>query len=270
MSTAQTGIDRRNAAFWDELCGSGLARSLGITGTGAEDLRRFDEAYMALYPYLWDYLAPDFAGKRVLEVGLGYGTLGHLIAARRASYHGADIALAPVALMRERLVGLGRPSRTLRASALALPYPEGVFDAAYSVGCLHHTGDLPAAVGEIRRVLRRGGRAVVMLYNSLSFRRLSEAPGQFLLRLLAGRDRADETGRARYDTNEKAEAAPHTAFVSTREVKRLFAGFSAVEVEKRNCDDLRIPGVGAVLPRARLLPSVGSLLGLDLYVTAVK
>ena len=53
---AQAEIDARNAAFWDELCGSVLAEQLGITEASPENLRRFDQAYMDYYPYLPGYL----------------------------------------------------------------------------------------------------------------------------------------------------------------------------------------------------------------------
>jgi hypothetical protein len=52
----QTDLDAANAAFWDELCGTGLARQLRIDVIDDESLRRFDDAYMAKYPYLWRYL----------------------------------------------------------------------------------------------------------------------------------------------------------------------------------------------------------------------
>jgi hypothetical protein len=65
----QTETDVKNAAFWNELCGSGLARSLGITESTPESLRKFDEAYMAMYPYLSRYVTEEeLAGKRVLEI----------------------------------------------------------------------------------------------------------------------------------------------------------------------------------------------------------
>src|SRR5262245_9621357 len=64
-------IDRRNAQFWSELCGSALARSLGITEHTPEALRRFDEAYMELYPYLAAYVFQEgLRGRRVLEIGI--------------------------------------------------------------------------------------------------------------------------------------------------------------------------------------------------------
>src|SRR5262249_43655732 len=55
----QSDTDARNAVFWNELCGSALARSLGITDSTAEGLRRFDEAYMAMYPYLSRYVTDE-------------------------------------------------------------------------------------------------------------------------------------------------------------------------------------------------------------------
>jgi hypothetical protein len=52
----QEVVDTQNAAFWDELCGTGLAKSLGITTRDSESLKRYDEAYMAMYPYLGEYV----------------------------------------------------------------------------------------------------------------------------------------------------------------------------------------------------------------------
>src|SRR5215211_2839449 len=93
----QADIDRRNAAFWDELCGTGLARSVGVGDHSAEGLRRFDAAYLRLYPYLGRYLpVPAWRESSVLEVGLGYGTVGQLLTERGFRYHGVDIAQGPV------------------------------------------------------------------------------------------------------------------------------------------------------------------------------
>src|SRR5439155_437283 len=81
-------IDRRNAAFWDELCGTGLATQLGITEPSPENLARFDSAYMELYPYLEAYLPkPQGEGERLLEIGLGYGTVSQILAERGFDYH---------------------------------------------------------------------------------------------------------------------------------------------------------------------------------------
>src|SRR5690349_13633178 len=73
----QPALDERNAAFWEELCGTNMARELGITDASEESLARFDEAYFEYYPYLLDYFPPEVVeGARLLDIGLGYGTLG--------------------------------------------------------------------------------------------------------------------------------------------------------------------------------------------------
>ena len=102
-TTLAENIDRANAAFWDELCGSWLAVSLGIKEMTPDNLRRFDDAYFSLYPYLSEYfLRESLQGKKVLEIGLGYGTLGQALAEEECDYHGLDIASGPVAMMRFR------------------------------------------------------------------------------------------------------------------------------------------------------------------------
>ena len=266
----QKRIDASNVRFWEELCGSSIARSLGITTVDNDALRRFDEAYLGFYPYLWNYLSREPKGRRVLEIGLGFGTVGHILASGGASYHAIDIANGPVAMMRYRLASLRRPARALRGSALALPYGDSTFDAVYAIGCLHHIGDLRQGIAEVHRVLRPGGRAVVMIYNRLSLRRLLKVPlKQFWLEAFSGA-MTTAAERARYDANATGEAAPHTDFVSRREARRLFRGFKQVTVESQNCDDLPLLISGRRIPRAKLLGTLGRWLGLDLYVVATR
>jgi SAM-dependent methyltransferase len=256
MSATQGAIDAGNARFWDELCGSALARQLGIDDASADSLRRFDDAYLDLYPYLERYLdASEIAGREVLEVGLGYGTLSGRLAELGAELHGLDIASGPVEMVRHRLRLMGRPAddQIVQGSALAMPFADASFDRVYSIGCLHHTGDLPRAVAEVHRVLRPGGRAVVMLYNRNSFR--------FLVRNLLRR-KSDEELRGDYDSNAAGDAAPHTDYVTPRQARALFGRFARVRIDRRNFDNL------PYIPRRHLLGNVDRLLGLDLYIVA--
>ena len=52
----QAQVDVNNASFWSELCGTRLAREVGVTDASPESLARFDRAYMDFYPYLERYL----------------------------------------------------------------------------------------------------------------------------------------------------------------------------------------------------------------------
>ena len=268
MGESQTEIDRRNAAFWDELCGTGLASDLGITTPSPENLVRFDAAYLEAYPYLDRYLPHGPArGARLLEVGLGYGTVSQLLAARDFDYHGLDIASGPVEMVRYRLKQLGiddGEERVRVGSVLEMEHPDESFDQVVTIGCLQHTGDLPRAVEQVRRVLRPGGRAMVMLYNRRSFRQMSMVLG----RRLRGRSLDDEAMRASYDANLEGEAAPATVYTSRAEAKRLFGGFSEVRVRSENFDPLVLPPL--TVDRRSLLGWPAHLAGLDLYITATK
>jgi SAM-dependent methyltransferase len=265
-------IDRRNEEFWDELCGTGLARQLGLVGRDQETLDAFDRAYFAFYPYLLGYLDRfQLAGRRVLEVGLGYGSLGQEIVRRGALYYGLDIAAGPVQMMRHRLamLGLVGEERILQGSAAAMPFKNASFDWVYTIGTLHHTGALAESIEEVRRVLVPGGSAVVMLYHEDSARQLLKVRLPAAVARFRGRSGPTPQGVARmYDANSSGAAAPHTEFVSRRAVRSLFSQYAEVRIETRNFDDIRIRR-RLVIPRSRALGSpLERWLGLDLYVVA--
>lgn len=271
----QQGLDDNNADFWSELCGSHLARTIGVTDASAESLARFDQAYLDMYPYLDRYL-PWHSGERTLEIGLGYGTVGQLLAARGLDYHGLDISPGPVGMMVHRLEILGCPDAGKRiavGSALSIPEPDESFDVVVSIGCLHHTGNLARAIEEVHRVLRSGGEAMVMVYNRYSYRRVVMLTVQAMLSgIWRDRARRAEWIRAAYDANAEGTAAPATEFTSAADLRRMFAGFSQVRVRRENFDNfvLHAGGRSITIPRAVLLNNVARIAGSDLYVTARK
>ena len=265
-------LTRRNEEFWNELCGTAFARERGLVGRDRRTLEAFDAAYFDYYPYLGSYLDRfELTDRRVLEIGLGYGTLGEAIMRRGGIYHAVDIAPGPVDMMRHRLslLGLAGEERIVQASATNLPFADESFDYVYAIGCLHHTGALARSVEEVRRVLVPGGIAVVMLYHSGSLRQWLRARIPAFAARLRGRAGPSREAIARYyDANARGHAAPHTDFVSRPEVRRLFAGFQSTAIETRNFDDLRVRG-RMLVPRSRLLGSpIERSLGLDLYIVS--
>ncbi|HYP52436.1 MAG TPA: class I SAM-dependent methyltransferase, partial [Pyrinomonadaceae bacterium] len=108
-------------------------------------------------------------GLRVLEVGCGLGTDGARFARAGAVYTGVDLTEAAVGLARRRFELDGLAGEFRVADAEGLPFADETFDLVYSHGVLHHTPDTARAVAEVRRVLKRGGRAVVMLYHRDSY-----------------------------------------------------------------------------------------------------
>jgi SAM-dependent methyltransferase len=104
-------------------------------------------------------------GLRVLEIGCGLGTDAAEFARSGAEYVGLDVTQPAASLTSQKLRAYGLPGSTLQADAEHLPLSDATVDVAYSWGVIHHTPDTQACVDELRRVLRPGGRLILMLYS---------------------------------------------------------------------------------------------------------
>jgi demethylmenaquinone methyltransferase/2-methoxy-6-polyprenyl-1,4-benzoquinol methylase len=107
---------------------------------------------------------------RLLDVCTGTADVA-LEAARQypgARIAGVDFSGAMVALGRQKVVGAGQGGRVALSVALAeaLPFSDGVFDAATVAFGLRNVSDRRRALAEMHRVLRPGGRAVVLEFTT--------------------------------------------------------------------------------------------------------
>jgi SAM-dependent methyltransferase len=105
-------------------------------------------------------------GERVLDIGCGPGLLACEMAgavAPSGSVHGVDISPSMVEIARRRPPPAGAaPPQYTEADALAVPFADATFDAAVSTQVYEYVDDMPAALAEVRRVLRPGGRLLVL------------------------------------------------------------------------------------------------------------
>lgn len=92
-------------------------------------------------------------GKRLLEIGAGFGRLTSEYAVFDQVVL-MDYSLSQLQYAQEHL---GRSGRFVyvAADAYHLPFAPAVFDAATMIRVLHHMADVPAVLGEIRRVMAR-------------------------------------------------------------------------------------------------------------------
>ena len=247
-----------------------------------------------------DTAAAGFANTKdldVLEIGCGLGTDGAQFAQAGARYTGIDLTDAAIDLARRRFELFNLPGTFRVADAEQLDFPDNTFDLVYSHGVLHHTPDTAAAVREIHRVLRPGGRAVVMLYhrNSYNYRiniAILRRAGVHLLRWNAGVKLVHTlTGESEESLREHAQQLrsdshylssneflsrntdgagnPLARVYSRREARELFKDFATVELRPYFLNKRWLPILGPLLPRP-LEAKLASRWGWHLWIYAKK
>lgn len=195
-------------------------------------------------------------GKLLLEVGCGQGSCSALFAQDGARVVSVDLTAPAVRHTSRKLALLGLDGRAVQADAEFLPFRDNSFDVVFSSGVLHHTPDTEKAIAHIHRVLKPGGRAVVMLYAKGSFH---YAIDLLLIRgiLLGGLFRHGRRWLGP-DTelawNTKPDLVnPITRVYSKRGMRRLFRDFTVVSLRKNGFYWSHLfPGIYRLIPRRRV------------------
>ncbi|BEL06796.1 class I SAM-dependent methyltransferase [Actinoplanes sichuanensis] len=99
-------------------------------------------------------------GDRLLDVGTGTGTVAGLGHDRGAEVTGVDAEPGMIEVARQRVPGV----EFRHALLPRLPFADGEFDAAVGNFVVNHVGDPVAAVRELARVVRPGGRVAVTIW----------------------------------------------------------------------------------------------------------
>jgi len=297
MSDPNANLKERVRAFWQaNPCGTKFADV-------APGSRRFYEL-VEQHRYATEWHIPgaaDFAstrGLKVLEIGCGLGTDGAQFAKAGADYTGVDLTDAAIELARKRFELFDLPGNFQTSDAESLDFADNSFDLAYSHGVLHHTPDTARAIQEIHRVLRPGGRAIVMLYHRGSYNyrvgiRILRRAGAQLIKTETGMKLVNKmTGEpveslrehARIlNTNSNGHVSseellnrstdgagnPLARVYSRKEARALFKDFREVELRAYFLNKRFVPVIGNFMPRS-IESALASRWGWHLWIYATK
>lgn len=99
------------------------------------------------------------AGVRLVDAGTGPGTVAALACSRGAAVVAVDTEPSMLDLARRHV-----PAAVSQAALPDLPFTDGCFDAAVANFVINHVGDPAAALTELQRVVRSGGRIAVTIW----------------------------------------------------------------------------------------------------------
>jgi ubiquinone/menaquinone biosynthesis C-methylase UbiE len=290
-------LKERVRAFWQaHPCGTRFSDA----AVGTREFFELVEAHR--YAKEWHIpQAANFAGAhglKALEIGCGMGTDGAQFADAGADYTGVDLTDAAIDLAKKRFELSGLKGEFRVADAENLDFADESFDLVYAHGVLHHTPDIQSAINEIYRVLKPGGRAMVMLYHRGSYNyrigiRVLRRAGAGLLQSETGikivhgltgepvdslREHA-ETVKASSNghfspdefLSQSTDGAgnPLARVYSRREARELFKAFCEVELRAYFLNKRFIPLLGNLLPRW-IESALASRWGWHLWIYAKK
>jgi ubiquinone/menaquinone biosynthesis C-methylase UbiE len=289
---------RRIRQFWSE--NPNLSRESNAQ-RGSE--RFFQEVDASRHSTHWPlYELVPFAetrGLRVLEIGCGLGTDAAQFARSGAEYVGLDVTQPAARLTSAKLRAYGLPGDTMQADAERLPLRAESVDVAYSWGVIHHTPDTQACVDELYRVLRPGGKLILMLYSKHGWWYYRILWHWLLLSLLrapvlawvaqrllgARRDRVERWATlyrrdpralfarlvARETDTAPSGVNPHSKVYDAAEARQLVHRYAGIRTQTAHWIDL--PALERLLGRSRyrrIMSWLGSVNGPCLYVFATK
>ena len=217
------------------------------------------------FPWIMERIEAESAllqGKRLLEIGCGMGYDSLEFLKRGVRVTATDLTPNAVRMTKKHFEIEGVTADDVRtANALALPFEDNTFDAVWSNGVLHATGDTPLAIREVYRVLKPGGRAIIShFYRKPSW--------MYLL---------NRVGRENIEFKE--EDPPVNDFLKDQEVLEMFKDFEVISAvhEHHRALPVQRSGLKAALyrygfrPVYNLLPEpIAKKLAYKISVTARK
>jgi glycosyltransferase involved in cell wall biosynthesis/ubiquinone/menaquinone biosynthesis C-methylase UbiE len=206
-------------------------------------------------------------GHEVLEIGGGMGTDLAQFAQNGARVTDVDLSSGHLKLAKENFAARGLDGRFFVQDAESLVFDDNSFDLVYSNGVIHHTPNSYQVVREMWRVLKPGGRVIVMVYaeNSIYYwRNLVWSIG-----INVGQLRKYSMGEIMsrsVERNDHIAARPLVKVYTRERLCDLFSDFIDVELSQQQLAGDEAPRIARWLPQSTL----NAMFGWNLIIKARK
>lgn len=198
-------------------------------------LSYFNEIAYKRYHTYYSYI-PSIAefnyhpGEKVLDIGVGVGTDIVSYAKNGSIVSGIDLTENAIEVTKRHLELFNlKAEKLLVSDAENLPFDDNYFDLVYSFGVLHHTPNTDKAVEEALRVLKPGGKFIIMLYArgwKHYFKRL------FISGLLRGQLFKYGYEKTVSKNTEVKGNSPLTYILKKKDIKKIFKNAENVSIKR--------------------------------------
>lgn len=227
------------------------------------DLERFHDLMKKQNHLLaQEMLSNNIKNKICLEIGSGSGAHSALMKFRGANIVSVDITYARCKSTKKKLDMIDdSQSLVLNCSGENLPIDNNSVDYVYSNGVLHHANNTENCISEVHRVLKKKGKAIIMLYCRSSVEYYFNILPKAIFTGAFFRQKSEEKwvgevteGKTKFGNIKN----PITRVYNKNEISKLFENFDAISLRKHyfSFKDFSIPKLTQL--REKFLHLIGS------------
>lgn len=182
----------------------------------------------------------EHKGEAVLEIGAGMGTDLAQFALNGSLVTDLELSAGHMALAKENFALRNLAGDFISGDAENLPFAEETFDLVYSNGVIHHIPDTQRTIDEIYRVLKPGGKAIIMVYreNSKAYwhnvRQIGFKGGEL------SRYSMNEIMSRTFEISDSG-ARPLVKVYTSQQLREMFKNFENVSIYRRQLTRPEVP-----------------------------